>query len=264
MAIIDNLPSLTALAATDEFAVERGTTTYKTTYDAIVGPLNLYFAVNDTSWSAIYNIVSKIPNNSMAFFVATTEPASVLSNGKLNFVIKGMVARTNNIYDFIVYTGYQPQYIWVWRISDFTSASVTPTVSAVSVLTSSTTKTAYTPTISCSGNTTFAADNVSFNYFVTGNTLRVVGRFSIANIGDGTGGIRISLPSNMSAMAMGVGSVGYYDAGNQVEHGFIRTVSANSTSTEVMLYYNAGGTATTPARLGAGTYVSIDFTVYLS
>lgn len=163
---------------------------------------------------------------------------------------------------------YTPYYSGGWQSGEEGDTPITPAAlnhmeEGIEDANAGTTRTAYTPQISCSGNTAFAADNVSFYYYKSGNTLRVNGRFSIANIGNGTGGPRISLPSGMTAMGMGVGSVGYYDAGNQVEHGFIRTVNATTGSTEVMLYHNAGGSATTPARLGAGTFVNVDFTVYL-
>ena len=132
MAIIDNLPSLTTLAATDEFAVERGTTTYKTTYDALVGPLNLSFTVDDNTWSEIYSILSKVQGQNSAFFLSQGAASSVLTGGKYTNALKGVVNRAaTGVYDFIAFTGYQPQYIWVWRISGFTSASATPTVSDV-------------------------------------------------------------------------------------------------------------------------------------
>lgn len=127
MAIIDNLPSLTTLASTDEFVVERGITTYKVTYNVLVGPLNLNFTANDNTWSAIYNILSKLSNNQSAFYVASGTPVSMLTNGKLTVVIKGMVNRVaNGVYDFFAYTGYQAQNVYVWRINGLTSASATP------------------------------------------------------------------------------------------------------------------------------------------
>lgn len=132
MAIIDNLPSLTTLASTDEFAVERGTTTYKTTYDVIVRPLNLNFTANDNTWSAIYSVLSGIEGQNSAFFLAQGAASSVLTGGKYTNALKGVINRAaTGVYDFMAYTGYQPQYIWIWRISGFTSASTTPTVSAV-------------------------------------------------------------------------------------------------------------------------------------
>lgn len=95
--------------------------------------LNFSFSVNDDTWSEIYTILSLLDDTvRSAFYIAQGVSAGVLTGGKLNFAIKGMVNRAAaGIYDFIAFTGYQPQYIWVWRISGFTSGSVTPTVSAV-------------------------------------------------------------------------------------------------------------------------------------
>lgn len=94
--------------------------------------LNFSFGVNDDTWSEIYTILSLLDTTKSAFFIAQGVPAGVLTDGKLNITIKGMVNRAAaGIYDFIAFTGYQPQYIWIWRISGFTSGSVTPTVSAV-------------------------------------------------------------------------------------------------------------------------------------
>lgn len=90
--------------------------------------MNLSFSANDNSWSAIYNILSKLSNNQSAFYVASGTPVTMLTNSKLSFVIKGMVNRVNDgVYDFFAYTGYQPQTIYVWRINGLTSASATPT-----------------------------------------------------------------------------------------------------------------------------------------
>ena len=95
--------------------------------------LNLKFSVNDDTWSEIYTILSPLEGTvKSAFFIAQGVPAGVLTGGKLNSAIKGIVNRAGaGVYDFIAFTGYQPQYIWVWRISGFTSGSVTPTVGSV-------------------------------------------------------------------------------------------------------------------------------------
>lgn len=94
--------------------------------------LNLNFVANDDTWSEIYTILSEMSNLKSAFFMAQGVPAGVLTGGKYTNALKGMVNRAaNGVYDFIAFTGYQPQYIWVWRISGFTSGSVTPTVSAI-------------------------------------------------------------------------------------------------------------------------------------
>ena len=95
--------------------------------------LNFSFGVSDDTWSEIYTILSPLNGTvKSAFFIAQSVPASVLTNGKLNVAVKGVVNRAGTgTYDFIAFTGYQPQYIWIWRITGFTSGSATPTVSSV-------------------------------------------------------------------------------------------------------------------------------------
>ena len=95
--------------------------------------LNFSFTVNDDTWSEIYTILSPLDDTvKSAFFIAQGKASTVLTGGKYTNALKGMVNRAAaGIYDFIAFTGYQPQYIWVWRISEFTSGDVTPTVSAV-------------------------------------------------------------------------------------------------------------------------------------
>ena len=94
--------------------------------------LNFSFGINDDTWGEIYTILSQLTDVNSAFFIAPGVPAGILTNGKLGVAIKGLVNRAAaGVYDFIAFTGYQPQYIWIWRISSFTSGSVTPTVSEV-------------------------------------------------------------------------------------------------------------------------------------
>lgn len=146
---INQLPAAQSVGATDVVAVdtENGTkrapksTLFDGYYtaaevdDAIAqstATLNLSFGTNDNAWSKIYTILSEVSNLKSAFYIAQGEVTNVLTNAKLNIAVKGMVNRAaNGVYDFIAYTGYQPQYIWVWRISGFTSESVTPTVSTI-------------------------------------------------------------------------------------------------------------------------------------
>lgn len=94
--------------------------------------LNLNFSANDDTWGEIFTILSPLDISKSAFFIAQSITAGVLTNGKLSVAVKGIVNHAGTgVYDFIAFTGYQPQYIWIWRISGFTSGSVTPTVSAV-------------------------------------------------------------------------------------------------------------------------------------
>lgn len=96
--------------------------------------LNLHFSANDNTWDRIYNIVSSMSNNASAFFVANGAAANVLTGGKQSAVIKGLIScanATSGVYDFMAFTGYQSQYIWIWRISALSSASATPTVGTV-------------------------------------------------------------------------------------------------------------------------------------
>lgn len=96
--------------------------------------LNMFFSASDNTWDRIYNIVSSMSNNTSALFVANGAAANVLTGGKQSAVIKGLISCVNQdtgIYDFMAFTGYQSQYIWIWRISDMSSASATPTVGTV-------------------------------------------------------------------------------------------------------------------------------------
>lgn len=147
---INQLPATQSVGATDVVAVdtENGTkrapksTLFDGYYTAAevdeaiaqsTADLNFSFGVNDDTWSEIYTILSPLEGTvKSALFIAQGVPAGVLTGGKLNIAIKGIVNRAGTgIYDFIAFTGYQPQYIWVWRIAGFTSGSVTPTVNTV-------------------------------------------------------------------------------------------------------------------------------------
>lgn len=146
---INQLPAASSVASTDVVAIDTQDKTYRvpksTLFDGYytsaqtdaaiaqsTATLNLNFSVNDDTWGEIYTILSDMSNLKSAFFIAQGMATNVLTNGKLNIAVKGIVNRAaDGVYDFMAYTGYQPRYIWVWRISGFTSGSVTPTVSAV-------------------------------------------------------------------------------------------------------------------------------------
>lgn len=146
---INQLPATQSVGATDVVAVdtENGTkrapksTLFDGYYtaaevdDAIAQStaiLNLNFTVNDSTWSKIYTILSQLTVTKSAFFLAQGTASAVLTGGKYDKALKGMVnCAAAGIYDFIAYTGYQAQHIWVWRISGLTSESVTPGISTI-------------------------------------------------------------------------------------------------------------------------------------
>ena len=106
----------------------------KLAYDELRAELNMNFSASDNTWDRIYNIVSSMSNNASALFVANGAAVNVLTGGKQSTVIKGVISCVNSntgVYDFMAFTGYQPQYIWIWRISGLSSASATPTVGTV-------------------------------------------------------------------------------------------------------------------------------------
>ena len=87
--------------------------------------------VNLTTWAAIYNALSVLPNQGVGtLFIGNS---STLTGGKLSAVMYGTVSASNKsagTYDFLC-VAVNTNNIYQWRVTGLTSASATPTVGAV-------------------------------------------------------------------------------------------------------------------------------------
>ena len=120
--IVNNLTS-TATDAPLSAAQGKALNLAKTDFFSIAATVN--------TWSGVYPYFAGI-SSTMSGFDAGPTPMGVISGGKLSTRYKGLIQKVDTgIYDIFAYSGYAPQKIYVWRITGFTSASATPTVSAV-------------------------------------------------------------------------------------------------------------------------------------
>lgn len=164
MAIIDDFPTLSSSPTTgDELPIERGTTTYKIDYDALAsaiisklggdpvtiphggtgattanaGRIALGAAptiyLNKATWADVYAELNKLGSAELGVFYAQNSPAvaSLLTGGKVTGTIKGVVLRAfSTQFDFFGSVGTGNSIV-AWRITNFTSASATPSVGSV-------------------------------------------------------------------------------------------------------------------------------------
>lgn len=220
--------------------------------------------ITGSTWAAVYTPLSKLTASRPACVSIGGNSMSLLTGGTETYAATGTAKLVNanaGIYEFFVTSGIN-QCVYSWRITGLLSASDTPTIGTVYAYSPDVTaRTTYTPTIAASGNSTFAVSNVSFGYYVSGNVIRVSGRFQVSNIGTGNGGISVSLPGSNKAIAFSVGPCGYCMYGSTF--GQIRAGST-AASTTVSLFSSAGSSVLTPSTVGANGIVSVDFTVPLA
>ena len=99
----------------------------------------------------------------------------------------------------------------------------------------------YTPTIS--GNSTLVVQNIGFMYFRFGGMMLISGRFNITNKGDGTGSLRISLPTGFTITTGSVGSYGTitpnFDIENRSTYASM-SMRGDANADNIFVQYGAG------------------------
>lgn len=132
--IIDGLPALATPTTGDEMPIERGTATYKVTFDnlskAIVSQLDMAFN-GDWTLADMYPIMAKVTVPGSALLWLSPTASGLLSGGKVNAYCTVVASRTTaSNWRFMAYGG-SDAYIYVWHIEGWSGASATPTIGTV-------------------------------------------------------------------------------------------------------------------------------------
>ena len=93
------------------------------------------YVLNSSSWSDIYAVLGNMPTGGSGTFYASATASPTLTNNATSYTLKGVVAHQSaGIYDFLALVG-DGTNVYSWRITDFTSASSTPTVATPTQMT---------------------------------------------------------------------------------------------------------------------------------
>lgn len=134
------------------------------------------YDINGTTWAAIYSQLSKLQLSVPACCSIGGQTMALLTGNKTSFAATGVVKCVNassGVYEFLV-TSDLSQSVYTWRISNFTSASATPTIGNVAIYQST--------------DTTFGSNSAtSFDDLTTpglfGVTISTTGKRPVSNIG---------------------------------------------------------------------------------
>lgn len=104
--------------------------TPETVRDAIgAAPKSIYLST--ASWSSVYSGLSGLRTYENVCFSATTDVCELITGGWGSYTLKGNVMSLGGgTYDFLAMTG-SGTFLASWRITNFTSASATPTVGTI-------------------------------------------------------------------------------------------------------------------------------------
>lgn len=133
--IIDGLPALATPTTGDEMPIERGTATYKVTFDnlsnVIVSQLDIAF--NGDSWTLadMYPIMAKVAVPGSALLWLSPTSSGLLSGEKVRAYCTCIASRTNQSNWRFMAFGGSDAYVYVWHIDGWSGASATPTIGTV-------------------------------------------------------------------------------------------------------------------------------------
>ena len=99
--------------------------------------VDIFIPQTVTTWAGVFEYLSTIPENHNAtIHIQNSTTVQLMSNNNVGVSVKGFVSRPggSGTFDFMVVgisSGSSLSRIFTWRISGFTSGSVTPTVNTV-------------------------------------------------------------------------------------------------------------------------------------